>query len=108
MNSVVINVRFGGFGLSEVAAAALVARGSTEVEVDVYDIGTEYEWTCVSWNGSRHDSDLVAVVRELGESAWGEHAELVIIDIEGSQYRITEYDGLEGLETPESISWTSI
>jgi len=55
MNSVVVNGCYGGFGLSVKAAERLLELGSSEVEISIEDEGTEYEWTCVSWNGKRHD-----------------------------------------------------
>ena len=108
MNSVVVNGCYGGFGLSVKAAERLLELGSSEVEISIEDEGTEYEWTCVSWNGTRHDSLLIAVVREMGKRANGDCADLEIVEIQGDQYRITEYDGLESLNTPECIRWTEI
>ena len=108
MNSVVVNGCYGGVGLSVKAAKRLLELGSNEVEISIEDEGTEYEWTCVSWNGTRHDPLLIAVVRELGESANSDCADLEIVEIQGNQYRITEYDGLESLNTPEGIRWTEI
>ena len=108
MNSVVVNSCYGGFGLSVKAAERLLELGSKEVEISIEDEGTEYEWTCVSWNGTRHDSLLIAVVRELGKRANDDTANLEIVEIQGNQYHITEYDGLESLRTPEGIRWTEI
>jgi len=48
------------------------------------------------------------VVRELGKRANSDCADLEIVEIQGNQYRITEYDGLESLNTPEGIRWTEI
>jgi hypothetical protein len=90
------------------AAERLLELGSKEVEINLYDEGTEYEWTCVSWSGTRHDPLLIAVIRELGERANGDCADLEIVEIEGGQYRVTEYDGAEGINTPEGIRWTEV
>lgn len=108
MNNIVINRCFGGFGLSFLAAARLLELRSSEVEVTLEDEGTEYEWTCITWNGTRHDPLLVRVVRELGKLASGENAELIIIMIEGTRYRVTEYDGAESIDTPTTINWTEV
>jgi len=44
----------------------------------------------------RHDPALIQAVEELGHKAWGQHAELVIVDIpDGVEYTIEEYDGME-------------
>ena len=54
----------------------------------------------------RDDPNLVAVVEEMGDKANGTHAKLCITEIDG-QYRIVNYDGLEWIETPNSIKWES-
>ena len=44
----------------------------------------------------RDDPALVQTVEELGHKAWGEHAELAIIEIpDGVDYVVEEYDGME-------------
>jgi hypothetical protein len=44
----------------------------------------------------RNDSDLVAVVEELGRRANGTHARLKVVEIpDGVEFEIHEYDGLE-------------
>lgn len=53
----------------------------------------------------RTDPVLVQVVEELGDKANGEYAELVVKEVPGHKYKICEYDGLEWLETPDSIQW---
>lgn len=59
---------------------------------------------------SRHDADLIAVVEQLGEEANGLCSELTIVEIEGSKYRVDEYDGNESIHTPETDAelYTSI
>lgn len=52
----------------------------------------------------RHDPILVQVVEELGEKANGNYADLRIAEVDGL-YRIDEYDGAEGVETPGSYVW---
>ena len=44
----------------------------------------------------RADPDLVAVVEELGEKAWGNFSELKVVEIpDDVNWHIAEYDGLE-------------
>lgn len=48
----------------------------------------------------RHDEDLVSVVKDLGSDANGLCSELIIKKIpDNERYRISEYDGLESIET---------
>lgn len=54
----------------------------------------------------RHDATLVQVVEEMGKAASGEFACLRIAEIDGSLYRIDEYDGNESVETPGDVEWT--
>ena len=42
---------------------------------------------------------------ELGEEANGFCADLKVVTIDSNKYRICEYDGMEWVETPESIEW---
>lgn len=53
----------------------------------------------------RTDPVLVQVVEELGDKANGGCAELTVVEFSGNKYRICEYDGLEWVETPDSIQW---
>lgn len=54
----------------------------------------------------RDDPDLVAVVEEMEDKANGIYAKLCIEEVDG-KYRIANYDGLEWIETPDSIKWES-
>ena len=97
MTKVVINRCFGGFGLSELAMSEIAKRkqwtvlegrytrwkNNDDVEVSYYDI-------------AREDPDLVATVEMMGENAWGNHAELMVVDIPNDvEWTIEEYDGRE-------------
>lgn len=99
---VVINTCYGGFGLSLKAHEYLK---------DKY--GIEYTKSC-GWahfkdeDLERHDSRLIDVVETLGEEANGNCAKLYVKKIYGKQYRITEYDGRESIETPENQEYTYI
>ena len=45
---------------------------------------------------NREDTDLVAVVEELGEKASGHYAKLSVVEVpDGVDYKIEEYDGIE-------------
>lgn len=83
---VVINRCFGGFSLSEAAQKAL---GLVD---DPYP------------TMSRSDPKLVKVVEKLGDKANGRFAKLQVMTVVGP-YRITEYDGQEGIEQPSNIAW---
>lgn len=76
---IVINVCFGGFGLS---AQALHRHA---------ELTGQYLWDI-----NRSDPALVQVVEELGSKSWGDHAELKVVEIpDGVRWRIEEYDGNE-------------
>lgn len=53
----------------------------------------------------RTDPVLVQVVEELGNKANGTCAELSVVEFSGNKYRVCEYDGMEWVETPDSIQW---
>ena len=86
---IVINRCYGGFSLSEAAQKCL-------------GVSTPYP------NIPRHDHDLVRTVELLGEKANGRCARLEVRTINSPLYRIQEYDGMEAVETPDSISWIKI
>ncbi len=78
---VVINVCFGGFGLSRAACEHM------GVSWDGYGHAGEIE---------RHDPRLIAAVEALGDEANGTFAKLRIVEIpDGVAYEIEEYDGKE-------------
>lgn len=56
----------------------------------------------------RTDPVLIQVVEELGDKANGECAKLKVVEFSGNKYRICEYDGMEWLETPDSIQWEEV
>ena len=78
----VINVDYGGFGLSPKAEKLYKEYSGKEV--------INY------WELDRKDENLIRVVEELGEEANGTYADLEIVEIpDGAFYFIDEYDGLE-------------
>ena len=83
---VVINARFGGFGLSE--AARLRYEELSGVKFDYYGSGTRQE--------QRTDPILIQIVHEMGEKANGKCAKLVVVDVpKDVKWHIHEYDGFE-------------
>lgn len=85
MQKVVINRRYGGFGLSKLGIAEYRKRkGSTDGE-PLYACEIE-----------RDDPVLVAVVEELGEAAEQSLAKLKVVEVpDGVEWEISEYDGME-------------
>lgn len=63
----------------------------------------------ITWcEPERTDPILIQVVEELGEKANSSFSHLKIDEFSGNKYRICEYDGLEYIETPDSIHWKTI
>jgi hypothetical protein len=106
---VAINRCFGGFGLSEKAFELLLAKKGVPFEKrdSGYSTGSTYyvaghlghvdhllsEYT---YYQNRSDSDLIAVIEQLGEEANGWSADLAVVDIpEDVKWYIDEYDGIE-------------
>ena len=99
---IVINRCFGGFSLSEEACNLLNTKRNKK-ENDEGWVNPEYGY--LGSGIERYNKDLVTVVEELGIAASGGCADLTVETIEGYRFRISEYDGNETLETPESDHW---
>ena len=79
---IVINTRYGGFGLSKEALALFNERSGTTITYE-HDI-------------ERNNPTLVEIVEQLGEAAGGNYAELKVVDIpDDVQWQIEEFDGNE-------------
>ena len=79
---IVINTRYGGFGLSKEALALFNERSGAVVTYD--------------FNIKRNDPILVEIVEQLGEAADGDFAELKVVKIpDDVQWQIEEFDGNE-------------
>lgn len=110
---VAINRCFGGFSISNEAFENLLERKGIvyhKLENDEnksYLIGASYyhaghageeefylsEYEFIK---DRSDRDLIAVLEEMGEKAWGWAAEISIVEIpDDVEWHISEYDGLE-------------
>ena len=98
MFEVVYNDCYGGFSLSDKALSWLKERG-LDLEDNTYPHEDELP---------RHHPLLIKCVKELGSEAGNELSKLVIAEVssQSGKYLIREYDGLEWIETPESITWT--
>lgn len=127
MNKIVIVADHGGFDLSKKACEWLKAHG-LEVDHSGYLIDDECRQDPVyaspifkgpnEYDGllgnsdkppiERHHPLLIQCVEELGEEANGRFAKFKIVEIPGNLYRILEWDGLEWVETPDSIDWIVI
>jgi len=116
---VVINTRYGGFGISDAAAQWLCEKRGWETtrfedghtadeDADLIDtlagpdgfdhkLGNRYDIVGHrSDTGVRTDADLIDCVEALGEDANGKHAELEIVEIPADiNFEIKEYDGSE-------------
>ena len=110
MNKVIINACYGGFSLSYAATAWLADKGLQEAIENMAEMSKTYSCDFRGFRPRlpRHDALLVECVEALGEEANGDYANLVVVTIKGTQYRITEYDGAEDVETPESIAWVTV
>lgn len=86
MTQIVINVRHGGFGLSEAALSLY-----NEFQLEIGGPPIEYDGEI-----SRDCPRLVTVVQALGEDASGPYARLKIVTIPDEvNWTIMEYDGIE-------------
>jgi hypothetical protein len=103
MYKVVINGCYGGWGLSQAALTWLHDHGSPHV------VECSFRGLAEISNGiPRHDPLLVEVVERLGPEVNTNLSELEIVTIDSDRYRIVEYDGLESVETPESVRYVEI
>ena len=103
---VVINACHGGYGLSQEAEFLYLKRSLTDYTTQDREsrFDTERYGPLILINGKiwyssdipRDDPVLVSVVRELGDRANGNFAELKIVEVPASvDWQIDEYDGRE-------------
>ena len=106
---IVINTKYGGFGLSKEAKLLYLERAGIEYTLvsgpDRYTeslYGPQIKVNGDIWgstNIKRDDPILVDVVRQLGSKADGNHAKLKIVEVPaGVKWDVAEYDGLEWVE----------
>lgn len=106
--AIVYNGCYGGYGLSPAAAVEVFRRKGKEVKPTKWGGVEEVETgkTLYVTSLPRHDPDLVAVVREMGDEANGECARLLIHECPaGSIYRVKQYDGYEELLFQDTEDW---
>ena len=104
MQKIVINTEFGGFNLSDKAVELYgqLAQLNLVSEIDRYGFRNYYcdsisdDNYFSSYNIKRNDPHLVQTVEQLGEAAWGQYAQLKVVEIpDDVEWQLNEYDGLE-------------
>jgi len=85
MQKIVINIDFGGFGLSDQALELYkILTGIPPIEEISY------------WEIPRDNPQLIQIVEQLGENANNHYSTLKIVEIpDGVEWHIAEYDGIE-------------
>ena len=109
---VVINVCYGGFGISNVAFEKLlnlkgIAFNKVPAKYPIREHDSDYykvdadpdEESYLSeydFFSNRSDQDLIAVIEDLGKDSWGWASELKIVEIpDDVKWHIHDYDGME-------------
>ena len=98
---VVINICFGGFGLSDEAMIKYAKLKGIELTTKESSLFTEFysdpERTEFYYPDiARDDPDLIEVVASMGVKANGYYSKLKIVDVpDGTDWYIVEYDGNE-------------
>ena len=90
MTKVVYNAAYGGFALSKTAYKWLM---------------NHYNLSCDPEELPRHDHRLVECVESLGVEANNDYSVLLVKEIKGNTYIITDYDGWETVVEPKDINW---
>lgn len=99
---IVINTRFGGFGISKQCAERMAELGCERAKAELAESESRffgYGYVEGMDGGyDRTDKYLIQAVEELGKLADGDLAELKIVEIpDGIKYYIDEYDGVESI-----------
>lgn len=109
MTEVVYNACYGGFGLSDAAFEEWLKRKG----IEYFANGEGWHRSYVRTSDGKHisyydiprdDTDLVAIVKEMGDKASGQCAKLAIRDVGDRDWEIDEYDGFESVVGPRSWS----
>ncbi len=86
MRTIVINRKYGGFGLSDLACQLYSDHIDTTLDWVPWNV----------WSIRRDDPVLVQIVRDLGAKANGAYSDLHLVDIPADvEWQIDEYDGWE-------------
>ena len=93
---VVINVCYGGFGVSRAGLVLLkVMENKHALKEDLLDKGHFLDGSYLD-DIPRDDKDLVKLVQESSEVASGDHASLAVVEIpDGVSWHVEDYDGQE-------------
>ena len=108
MPKVVINTRYGGYGLSKKATEWLAGKGVSSAIKYLKENADDSYFTWYADDIERHDPLLVECVETLGDEASGSAADLQVEVITGNVYKIDEYDGFESVIEPDDIGWQRI
>jgi hypothetical protein len=100
INKVVINDRWGGYSLTKKAVEKLAEYGDKKAK-KLLKNNEDGSFLYYDFK-DRSNKNLIRVVEELGKEAG---YDLKVVKVKSDKYRICEYDGLEWVETPESIKW---
>lgn len=96
---IVINVDYGGFGLSDEAIRLYLKKKGIGFEEKSLPTGTDFYINNKIFSNreiKRDDLTLIEVVEELRGTASGKYADLKIIEIpDDVEWQIEEYDGCE-------------
>jgi hypothetical protein len=85
MTKIAINRQFGGFGLSREGLFEISKRKGIEIDFILHH-----------FDMNRNDTDLIAVIEEMGQRAAAKSCTLEIVEIpNGVDWQIEEYDGME-------------
>jgi hypothetical protein len=88
-NKVVVNLKYGGYQITEEMEEWFLERNFTKEEIS---------------NLERHDPMLVKCVEECVDA----RSVIGIVEIEGNTYCIDEYDGMEIVVEPQDFHWIVI
>lgn len=116
MGKAVINVCYGGFGLSTKAIEYMISKG---LEEKYYKVNEKYDpnkkeddfnpkYVFETYEIPRHHPLLIEAVEVLGEEANGFCASLKVVEFYGKMYIVDEYDGMEGIQIPNDIYWCNV
>lgn len=126
MTKVAFNACYGGFNLSDEGMNLLAERKGMTLYPSPLELDGQTFSTITTWwtkppsearsypedilrvsDFARTDSDLIAVIEEMGNAAAGKHSRLEIRELApGTQYRIDEYDGWESVTTIDEYEWS--